>query len=163
MGIRKKTSFKRKKPKQQNDIKMKFLFSFLLLIALMATSEAFFLGGSDEETTTTAQPEPVGDDDNNDDNDDEDEDDKHDDDEDDDGVSNEDLAKLLHKLLSPAHHKEPSHHAAPHYPIIQPIRTTPRPRPSYRYASIQPVKPAPIQHAPAPAPIQPIVTSYRYL
>merc|ERR1711936_1307256 len=160
MGIRKKTSFKRRKPKQQNDIKMKFLFSFLLLIALMATSEAFFLGGSDEETTTTAQPEPVGDDDNN---DDEDEDDKHDDDEDDDGVSNEDLAKLLHKLLSPAHHKEPSHHAAPHYPIIQPIRTTPRPRPSYRYASIQPVKPAPIQHAPAPAPVQPIVTSYRYL
>merc|ERR1711876_134279 len=160
MGIRKKTSFKRRKPKQQNDIKMKFLFSFLLLIALMATSEAFFLGGSDEETTTTAQPEPVGDDDNN---DDEDEDDNHDDDEDDDGVSNEDLAKLLHKLLSPAHHKEPSHHAAPHYPIIQPIRTTPRPRPSYRYASIQPVKPAPIQHAPAPAPVQPIVTSYRYL
>merc|ERR1712045_1018972 len=151
MGIRKKTSFKRRKPKQQNDIKMKFLFSFLLLIALMATSEAFFLGGSDEETTTTAQPEPVGDDDNN------------DDDNDDDGVSNEDLAKLLHKLLSPAHHKEPSHHAAPHYPIIQPIRTTPRPRPSYRYASIQPAKPAPIQHAPAPAPVQPIVTSYRYL
>merc|ERR1711988_1569745 len=159
MGIRKKTSFKRRKPKQQNDIKMKFLFSFLLLIALMATSEAFFLGGSDEETTTTAQPEPVGDDDNND----EDNDDNHDDDEDDDGVSNEDLAKLLHKLLSPAHHKEPSHHAAPHYPIIQPIRTTPRPRPSYRYASIQPAKPAPIQHAPAPAPVQPIVTSYRYL
>merc|ERR1711988_688971 len=154
MGIRKKTSFKRRKPKQQNDIKMKFLFSFLLLIALMATSEAFFLGGSDEETTTTAQPEPVGDDDNNDDdNDDEDEDDNHDDDEDDDGVSNEDLAKLLHKLLSPAHH----------YPIIQPIRTPPRPRPSYRYASIQPAKPAPIQHAPAPAPVQPIVTSYRYL
>merc|ERR1712228_905570 len=151
MGIRKKTSFKIRKPKQQNDIKMKFLFSFLLLIALMATSEAFFLGGSDEETTTTAQPEPVGDDDNN------------DDDEDDDGVSNEDLAKLLHKLLSPTHHKEPSHHAAPHYPIIQPIRTTPRPRPSYRYASIQPAKPAPIQHAPAPAPVQPIVTSYRYL
>merc|ERR1712045_349152 len=162
MGIRKKTSFERRKPKQQNDIKMKFLFSFLLLIALMATSEAFFLGGSDEETTTTAQPEPVGDDDNNDD-DNEDEDDNHDDDEDDDGVSNEDLAKLLHKLLSPAHHKEPSHHAAPHYPIIQPIRTTPRPRPSYRYASIQPAKPAPIQHAPAPAPVQPIVTSYRYL
>merc|ERR1711876_4611 len=159
---RKKTSFKRRKPKQQNDIKMKFLFSFLLLIALMATSEAFFLGGSDEETTTTAQPEPVGDDDNNDD-DNDDEDDNHDDDEDDDGVSNEDLAKLLHKLLSPAHHKEPSHHAAPHYPIIQPIRTTPRPRPSYRYASIQPAKPAPIQHAPAPAPVQPIVTSYRYL
>merc|ERR1712228_133603 len=102
MGIRKKTSFKIRKPKQQNDIKMKFLFSFLLLIALMATSEAFFLGGSDEETTTTAQPEPVGDDDNNDDdNDDEDEDDNHDDDEDDDGVSNEDLAKLLHKLLPP--------------------------------------------------------------
>merc|ERR1711876_175321 len=150
MGIRKKTSFKRRKPKQQNDIKMKFLFSFLLLIALMATSETFFLGGSDEETTTTAQPEPVGDDDNNDDDN---------DDEDDDGVSNEDLAKLLHKLLSPAHHKEPSHHAAPHYPIIQPIRTTPRPRPSYRYASIQPAKPAPIQHA----PVQPIVTSYRYL
>merc|ERR1711988_164071 len=156
MGIRKKTSFKRRKPKQQNDIKMKFLFSFLLLIALMATSEAFFLGGSDEETTTTVQPEPVGDDDNND-------DDNDDEDEDDDGVSNEDLAKLLHKLLSPAHHKEPSHHAAPHYPIIQPIRTTPRPRPSYRYASIQPAKPAPIQHAPAPAPVQPIVTSYRYL
>merc|ERR1712242_306526 len=111
MGIRKKTSFKRRKPKQQNDIKMKFLFSLLLLIALMATSEAFFLGGSDEDN-------------NDDDNDDEDEDDNHDDDEDDDGVSNEDLAKLLHKLLSPAHHKEPSHHAAPHYPIIQPIRTT---------------------------------------
>merc|ERR1712228_1149454 len=145
---RKKTSFNRRKPKQQNDIKMKFL------IALMATSEAFFLGGSNEETTTTAQPEPVGDDDNNDDDD---------DDEDDDGVSNEDLAKLLHKLLSPAHHKEPSHHAAPHYPIIQPIRTPPRPRPSYHYASIQPAKPAPIQHAPAPAPVQPIVTSYRYL
>merc|ERR1712228_429630 len=157
---RKKTSFNRRKPKQQNDIKMKFLISFLLLIALMATSEAFFLGGSNEETTTTAQPEPVGDDDNN---DDEDEDDKHDDDEDDNGVSNEDLAKLLHKLLSPAHHKEPSHHAAPHYPIIQPIRTTPRPRPSYHYASIQPAKPAPIQHALAPAPVQPIVTSYRYL